>query len=118
MNRLLGILYTAVRIFLSFVVDNTVVLFFLMLLLLVVVAMILLLLVPLLVLLLLLLIYYEDNNITYSNGVLVVDQGELNTELTFSCNIRSTTTSINDYIYSTPPVQAKDNGFYKSQLVL
>ena len=80
--------------------------------------MMVLLLVPVLVLLLLLLVYYEQNNISYRNGVLAVDQGELDTELTFSCNIRSTTTSINDYIYSTPAVQAKDNGFYKSQLVL
>ena len=55
---------------------------------------------------------------TGTSGVLAVDQGELDTELTFSCNIRSTTTSINDYIYSTPAVQAKDNGFCKSQLVL
>ena len=78
----------------------------------------LLLLVPVLMLLLLLLAYYEQNNIAYSNGVLAVDEGELNTELTFSCNIRSTTTSINDYIYTTPDGQAKDNGFYKSELVL
>ena len=86
--------------------------------LLVLVVMMTLLLLVLLVLILLLLVYYEQNDISYSNGVLAVDQGELDTELTFSCNIRSTTTSINDYIYSTPAVQAKDNGFYKSQLVL
>ena len=78
----------------------------------------LLLLVLLLLLLLLLLTYYEENNIAYSNGVLAVDGGKLDTELTFSCNIRSTTTSINNYIYSTPAVQAEDNGFYNSQLVL
>ena len=72
----------------------------------------------LLVLLLLLLTYYEQNNIAYSNGVLAVDEGELDTELTFSCNIRSTTTFINNYIYTTPAVQAEDNGFYNSQLVL
>ena len=80
--------------------------------------MLLLLLVPVLILLLLLLAYYEQNNIAYSNGVLAVDEGKMNTELTFSCNIRSTTTSINDYIYTTPDVQAKDNRFYNSQLVL
>ena len=80
--------------------------------------MMLLLLVPVLLLLLLLLVYYEQNNIAYSNGMMAVDEGELNTELTFSCNIRSTTTSINNYIYSTPAVQAEDNGFYNSQLVL
>ena len=90
----------------------------LLVILLVVVMMIMLLLLVLLLFILLLLAYYEQNNIVYSNGVLAVDQGELNTELTFSCNIRSTTTSINDYIYTTPAVQAKDNGFYKSQLVL
>ena len=91
-----------------------------LLLLMVVVAMMLLLALLLLLvpILLLLVFYYEQNNIVYSNGVLAVDQGELDTELTFSCNIKSTTTSINDYIYSTPAVQAKDNGFYKSQLVL
>ena len=86
--------------------------------LLVLVVMIMLLLLVLLLLMLLILVYYEDNNIVYSNGVLAVDQGELYTELTFSSNIRPTTTSINDYIYSTPAVQAKDNGIYKSQLVL
>ena len=91
-----------------------------LLLLMVVVAMMLLLVLLLLLVsvLLLLLAYYDQNNISYSNGVLAVDQGELDTELTFSCNIRSTTTSINDYIYITPAVQGKDNGFYKSQLVL
>ena len=116
-------------LFLSFIADSTVLLLFIMLVLLVLllvlvvllvmilVVMLLLLLVPVLVLLLLLLVYYEQHNILYSNGVLAVDQGELNTELTFSCNIRSTTTSNNDYIYSTPAVQVKDNGFHKSQLV-
>ena len=84
--------------------------------LLIIVMMILLLM--LLLFMLLLLVDYDQNNIAYNNGVLAVDQGKLNTELTFSCNIRSTTTSINNYIYSTPAVQAKDNGFYKSQLVL
>ena len=89
----------------------------LLVLLLVVVMMILLLM--LLLLMMLLLVYYEENNIAYSNGVLSVDEGKLDTELTFSCNtIRSTTTSINNYIYNTPDIQAKDNGFYKSQLVL
>ena len=66
----------------------------------------------------LLLVYYEQNNIAYSNGVLSVDEGKMNTELTFSCNIRSTTTSINNYIYNTPDIQAKDNRFYNSQLIL
>ena len=67
---------------------------------------------------LLLLVYYEQNNIAYNNGVLSVDEGKHDTELTLSCNNRSTTTSINNYIYTTPDVQAKDNGFYNSQLVL
>ena len=72
----------------------------------------------LVLLMLLLLVYYKQNNIAYNNGVLAVDEGKLNTELTFSCNIRSTTTSINNYIYTTPDVQAEDNGFYNSELVL
>ena len=92
------------------------VIMFLVVVLVVVVALLLLL--VLLLFVLLLLVYYEQNNIAYSNGVLAVDEGEMNTELTFSSNIRSTTTSINNYIYSTPAVQAEDNGFYNSQLVL
>ena len=90
----------------------------LLVLLLLLVVMMMLLLLMLLVLVLLLLVYYEQNNIAYSNGVLAVDEGKLDTELTLSSNISSTTTSINNYIYSTPAVQAEDNGFYKSQLVL
>ena len=148
MTYKIAIVHTSWKL-LSFIADNTVLLFFIMLvllellLLLVVVVLVmmmilllmlfvlvmmkmlllmlllLVLLLPVLLFLLLLLAYYEQNNIAYSNGVLAVDEGKLNTELTFSCNmIRSTTTSINNYIYNTPAVQAKDNGFYKSQLVL
>ena len=46
---------------------------------------------------------------------MAVDQGKLDTEVVFSCNSH-TTTSINDCIYTTPAIQAKDNGFLKSQL--
>ena len=53
----------------------------------------------------------------YNNGVLAEDQGKLNTELAFSCNSWNTMTSI-DFIYSTPAMQAENDGFLRSQLVL
>ena len=103
--------------FLSFITDSIILLFFIMLVLLKLLVVVLVVMMILL-LVMLLLVYYEENNIAYSNGVLAVDEGKKDTELTFSCNIRSTTTSINNYIYSTPAVQAEDNGFYNTQLVL
>ena len=100
------------RILLSFIADNKVLLFFFMLLLLVVLVLVIVLLLVVLLFMLLLLVYYEQKSIACSNGVLGVDQGKLDTELPFSCNIRSTTKSIDDYIYSTPVIQAKDSGSF------
>ena len=54
----------------------------------------------------------------YNNGVVLAeDEGKLDTELTFSCNSWNATTSI-DCIYSTPAMQAENDGFLNSQLVL
>ena len=115
---------TVLLFFIMFVLLMLLLLLVVLMVVVVVKVMLVLMLLPLVVLLmmllliLLLLICYEQNNIYYNNGVLAVDEGKLDTELTFSCNIRSTTTSINNYIYTTPAVQAEDNGFYNSQLVL